>query len=40
MKTPALALIAALAAWDEEKALAILEQHLRPIVGVVSRLPD
>ncbi|MGX5732915.1 GntR family transcriptional regulator [Bosea thiooxidans] len=34
------ALIAALAEWDEEKALAILEQHLRPIVGVVSRLPD
>lgn len=34
------ALIAALTEWDEEKALAILEQHLRPIVGVVSRLPD
>ena len=34
------ALIAALAEWDEEKALAILEQHLRPIVGVISRLPD
>ena len=26
--------------WDEEKALAILEQHLRPIVGVISRLPE
>lgn len=34
------ALIAALSEWDEEKALAILEQHLRPIVGVISRLPD
>lgn len=34
------ALVAALAEWDEAKALAILEQHLRPIVGVLSRLPD
>jgi DNA-binding GntR family transcriptional regulator len=34
------ALIAALSEWDEEKALAILEQHLRPIVGVISRLPE
>lgn len=34
------ALIAALSNWDEEKALAVLEQHLRPIVGVISRLPD
>ena len=34
------ALIAALSEWDEEKALAILEQHLRPVVGVISRLPE
>lgn len=34
------ALVAALTEWDEEKALAILEQHLRPIVGVISRLPE
>ena len=34
------ALVAALSEWDEEKALAILEQHLRPIVGVISRLPE
>lgn len=34
------ALIAALTEWDEEKALAILEQHLRPIVGITSRLPE
>lgn len=33
-------LVAALAEWNEQKALAILEQHLRPIVGVISRLPD
>jgi DNA-binding GntR family transcriptional regulator len=34
-----LALLAALRCWDEPKALAILEQHLRPVMGVVSRLP-
>ncbi|TAJ28933.1 MAG: GntR family transcriptional regulator [Bosea sp. (in: a-proteobacteria)] len=33
------ALLSALSLWDEAGALAILEQHLRPIVGVVSRLP-
>lgn len=34
------ALLAALSVWNEAEALAILEQHLRPIVGVVSRLPN
>lgn len=33
------ALLAALQAGDEAQARAVLEQHLRPIVGVVSRLP-
>lgn len=33
------ALLNALNAWDEAKARAVLEQHLRPIGGVVSRLP-
>ncbi len=32
------ALIGALAAWDEARALAILERHLRPIMGVMARL--
>lgn len=33
------ALLEALRARDEVKARAILDQHLRPVVGVVSRLP-
>ena len=33
------ALLAALQVWDEATARAILEQHLRPVMGVVSRLP-
>lgn len=33
------ALVEALARWDEAAALAVLEDHLRPIMGVVSRLP-
>jgi DNA-binding GntR family transcriptional regulator len=33
------ALLAALQAHDEAQARAVLEQHLRPIVGIVSRLP-
>lgn len=33
------ALLAALRVWDEPQARAILEQHLRPVMGVVSRLP-
>ncbi len=33
------ALLAALYARDEAQARAILEQHLRPVMGVVSRLP-
>ncbi len=32
-------LLTALTAWNEAEALAVLEQHLRPIMGVVSRLP-
>ncbi len=31
--------LAALRAWDEDRARAVLEQHLRPVMGVVSRLP-
>jgi DNA-binding GntR family transcriptional regulator len=33
------ALLAALQAGDEAQARAVLEQHLRPVLGVVSRLP-
>jgi DNA-binding GntR family transcriptional regulator len=33
------ALLAALQAHDEAQARDVLEQHLRPIVGIVSRLP-
>ncbi len=33
------ALLAALEAHDEAQALTVLEQHLRPVLGVVSRLP-
>jgi DNA-binding GntR family transcriptional regulator len=33
------ALLDALQTWDEARARAVLEQHLRPIGGVVSRLP-
>lgn len=32
-------LLTALTAWNEAEALAVLEQHLRPIMGVVSQLP-
>lgn len=34
------ALLAALTEWNETEALAVLEQHLRPIMGVISRLPQ
>jgi DNA-binding GntR family transcriptional regulator len=34
------ALLSALSEWNETEALAVLEQHLRPVVGVVSRLPN
>lgn len=34
------ALIEALGEYDEAKALGILEQHLRPIMGVLQRLPS
>ncbi len=34
------ALIEALSEYDEAKALGILEQHLRPIMGVLSQLPN
>lgn len=33
------ALLAALVAGDEAKARAVLEKHLRPVLGVISRLP-
>lgn len=33
------ALVDALDRWDEAAALAVLEDHLRPIMGVMSRLP-
>ncbi|WP_420102751.1 GntR family transcriptional regulator [Bosea sp. (in: a-proteobacteria)] len=32
-------LLAALEAWNEAEAMAVMEQHLRPITGVISRLP-
>lgn len=34
------ALLAALRSWNEAEALAVLEQHLRPVMGVISRLPQ